>query len=1082
MIKTIRDNVQIVISDLLKENTIIVLKGIEDQHLPKINLQDLFNKSNTKSWLDLYESKRRIIYYEEFLFLYNFIISEFDHIYIVNNNIFNNFYPLNVDLALETKMQLADFFDHETDDTVSDIQVYDGEKYTKIYSNLKKINNTYWVRYNDESEIYNSAIKTINIFDTDNKNTLEIIDENQEYSKNKILYLQEPDDYLNLLDILFNQNQNFVYTNIDSYTGNKETLIEKLSLLQKYNKNLKILKITKIKQKLEYNPEFKNILKQYWGHDSFRSLKVYDIDNIQNGTKTVKEISQEDIINDIAFQVESVVNKAEFDYSDVFVTAPTGAGKSAMFLIPAIYLAEKYNLVTLVISPLIGLMNDQVSNLEKLSYKHAKTINSDISQIEKEEIMQDIKDGKCHILYLSPEALLARSDISQIIGDRQIGLIVIDEAHIVTTWGKQFRPDYWYLGDYIKKLRKKQSLNSHPFIIATFTATAIYHGVEDMYSETLDSLNMRKTITYLGYVKRDDIDIKISEIETRRQRGQYQLEKFEDLLKTVDRAIIMNKKTLIYFPNIPLIESFYNYCKTLEKSNYIAKYYGPMNSEDKKESAELFKTGEKRVMLATKAFGMGIDIKDISIVCHFAPTGNVCDYVQEIGRAARDPNIKGEAIYSHMRNDFQHINRLHGLSTVKKYQLIKVIQKVNELFNIKLNSENLIHSRLSKKRNEMLVDAENFTYIFEGPRESSQEELIAKVKTALLLIQKDYTSKMGFSPFAMRPSTLFAQGFFEISGDFIDGLIKRYGLSCFRECPNAENIYTVNLQKIWEKDFSKNLSFPKFKFLLYSADKELDKFNLNKMIPATCIQLEFTENENCAHIQNAIDFILRNSADTGSYLKVEFDKNEKDKFKNIANYISKRTAISSFRATSIANILIATIKNYVRNYNRTMNAEIMKTRITQDGLESYTFNRPIENFINWICSMKKFIHTNEKDGILYVVKNKGEKDIKEIITALGYLEAINYLKFKASGGLNSQIYIYVNQTKTMEEVIRKPQYYNNKLLEKVAQRHKISVAMLTFLYQNNFDSATIWNYIENYFLGNIPEQVQRAQDSITVKI
>ena len=141
--------------------------------------------------------------------------------------------------------------------------------------------------------------------------------------------------------------------------------------------------------------------------------------------------------------------------------------------------------------------------------------------------MEDIKNGDCHILYLSPESLLARSDISQIIGDRKIGLIVIDEAHIVTTWGKQFRPDYWYLGDYIKKLRKKQKNINHPFVIATFTATAIHGGIEDMYTETLDSLNMRKPITYLGYVKRDDIKIKISELTTKKQRAQYQLDKFE---------------------------------------------------------------------------------------------------------------------------------------------------------------------------------------------------------------------------------------------------------------------------------------------------------------------------------------------------------------------------------------------------------------------------------------------------------------------------------------------------------------------------------------------------------------------------
>lgn len=1071
MLEIIKNKAKEITSNLLSSNNMVVYRGIENEDFNNIDLQELFNKKPTKGWMDLCNSNRRLISYEEFLYFYKFIIDEYDNVYIINNNIFNNFYPLNIKIPTETKFQLTDFFDHETDDSVSDIQVYDGEKYTKIYSNLKMINNSFWVRYNDETELFDPRIKIVNLFNYDSNKPLEIIEKNNEYPKENILYLQETEDYLYLLDAILNKQN--INVNIDSFVGDNEILIKKISLLQELYKNFKVFKIEQKEQSIECNPEFRKILKQYWGHNSFRKLKVYDNEDIKNGIKTVKEISQEDIIINLAKQVESVRKNPEYDYSDMFVTAPTGAGKSAMFLIPAIYLAEKYNLVTLVISPLIGLMNDQVSNLEKLSYKSAKTINSDISQVEKEEIMQSIKDGECHILYLSPESLLARSDISQIIGDRKIGLIVIDEAHIVTTWGKQFRPDYWYLGDYIKKLRKKQKQDpdSHPFIVATFTATAIYGGIEDMYTETLDSLNMRKPITYLGYVKRDNIKIKISELETKKQRGQYQLDKFEALLKTVDRSVIMNKKTLIYFPNIPLVESFYNYCKTFDKEKQIAKYYGPMSGEDKKESAELFKTGEKLVMLATKAFGMGIDISDISIVCHFAPTGNVCDYVQEIGRAARDPKIQGEAIYSHMRNDFQHINRLHGLSTVKKYQLIKVIQKVNELFNIKMNSEEFLSSHLSKKRNEMLVDAENFTYIFEGPRETPQEELIAKVKTALLLIQKDYTSKMGFSPFMMRPSTLFAQGYFEISDEIIDGLTKRYGINNFRLCNNTSNIYVVNLQKIWEKDYSKNLSFPKFKFLLYAADKELDNYNINKMMPVTCIQLKFIEDETYAKIQNAIDYILRKSVDDGTYLKVEYDKNEKDIFKNISNYISKRANITSFRATGIANILISTIKNYIRNYNNTMNAEIMKPRITQDGIESYTFNRPIENFIGWLCNMKKFIHANEKDGLLYIVKGKGEKTAKEIITALGYLEALNYVNFKASGGVNSQIYIYINQTKTMEEVIRKPQYYNNRLLEKVAQRHKISVAMLTYLYQNNFKSDEIWNYIEDYFLGQVPEQI-----------
>ena len=160
-------------------------------------------------------------------------------------------------------------------------------------------------------------------------------------------------------------------------------------------------------------------------------------------------------------------------------------------------------------------------------------------------------------------------------------------------------------------------------------------------------------------------------------------------------------------------------------------------------------------------------------------------------------------------------------------------------------------------------------------------------------------------------------------------------------------------------------------------------------------------------------------------------------------------------------------------------AEIIKPRPLKDGTESYEFNRSAENFILWIDDIKQYIKDNSVNGVLYITRGNNRISDKEIITALGFLESIGYLKFKASGGRDSQIYIYVNQTKTMFEVTKKPQYYNNSLLNKVAERHKISVAMMTFLYQNNFDSDTIWNYIENYFLGIIePQVIKLIRDSM----
>ena len=253
-------------------------------------------------------------------------------------------------------------------------------------------------------------------------------------------------------------------------------------------------------------------MNEYWGHKSFRKFPIYDLHALQHNEKKVKEVSQEAVIANLVEQVERCGRGLQ--PRDLFVTASTGAGKSVMFQVPAIYLAKKpEKLLTLVISPLIGLMNDQVQGVEKRHYYGAKTINSDISPVLKQDIMEKVKDGIYDILYLSPETLLARSDVEQLIGNRTIGMIVIDEAHIVTTWGKQFRPDYWYLGDHIRKLRKRQlQEKQRDLVVATFTATAIYHGKEDMYEETIDSLHMIEPITYLGYVRREDIKITIHQI------------------------------------------------------------------------------------------------------------------------------------------------------------------------------------------------------------------------------------------------------------------------------------------------------------------------------------------------------------------------------------------------------------------------------------------------------------------------------------------------------------------------------------------------------------------------------------------
>ena len=354
----------------------------------------------------------------------------------------------------------------------------------------------------------------------------------------------DEEDYLSMLDSIMFDKVSEVYIVEKNTTINRILLEDKirvLSYVYKDKVNIKINVVSETRAVTGKRPEFLNILKKHWGYESFLKMKVYNVDALNNKFKVLEEISQEDVITNIVEETEKCMGKK--DYRDVFVTASTGAGKSAMFQISAIYLAEEYNLFTIVISPLIGLMKDQVYNLELLNYKYARTINSDISPIQKQEIINDIADYKCHILYISPESLLSRSDLEQIIGDRTLGLMVIDEAHIVTTWGKQFRPDYWYLGDHLRKIKKSQLYKKGMgFVIATFTATAIYGGIENMYEETIQSLKMIDPITYLGFIKREDININIEKAELITGRTEYELEKFEQLINKIDYALMLNKK------------------------------------------------------------------------------------------------------------------------------------------------------------------------------------------------------------------------------------------------------------------------------------------------------------------------------------------------------------------------------------------------------------------------------------------------------------------------------------------------------------------------------------------------------------
>ena len=1042
-------------------NSIIVLRGIpidsvDLSHQQEINYDEIvINKLGY--FFNNILTKRKYITYEEYLLLREFILTQYSTVYILTNNIYMNQYPLDMYYSEETKAGLLTHFMDVDDNSCDDLQIGNIQAYIDLYVGLKEYNGFVIGTYCESSSTQSEREVYIELFDDASDCSVESVDQAMEY-----IDLVEESDYILLVKKVLSSLSE-IYIRTCNYTGDISKLSRRINILASNWSDWTdffIVRPSKVKEASDVRNEYTEILKRYWGHSSFREINVYDMAKLEDGKKEVLSISQANVISDLVQQVERCENQGT-DYRDIFVTAPTGAGKSVMFQVPAIYLAEKYDLLTIVISPLIGLMNDQVKNLEVKQYKYAKTINSDISPIIKQEIMEKVATSQYHILYISPETLLSRSDIDQLIGKRTIGMIVIDEAHIVTTWGKQFRPDYWYLGDHIKKLRKNQlAKQRRSFVIATFTATAIYHGLEDMYTETINSLHMLNPITYLGYVKRDDIEIVIDRKEKKKEtRSEYEYDKFQYIERLIMRAMITNKKTLIYFPTVALINRCNEYFISRQMASKIAIYHGSLSKDKKEENYEKFLSCEKLVMFATKAFGMGIDINDIEIVAHFAPTGNVCDYVQEIGRAARRSDIIGEARYLYDAGDFKHINRLHGLTMIQKYQLVEVIKKIDELYTVNLNhGARRVHTR---RRNAMLLDAENFSYIFYSPV-GDDDNSINKVKTALLIIQKDFESKFGFSPIVVRPIPLFSVGFFEIDPQTQKKLLQIFP-NCLEEIEESKHICKIDLDIIWKKDAEcAASSFPQFKYLLYTKDKELTFAQKYLMNAALCVSIEYSPDSNSQFEQfwNALRSYISIKVLSGEYVAEE----------DIVDALVHACSVSKYKARAICKVIISSMDAYRRNFTKGM-TPIAKEHPTKDGHINYQFNVAVNSYFSWVEKKFRVVQKETQDGKLYLINDSGTST-KEISTVLGILETLDVLSFEMIGGANSQLYIYINQIQSLKNILNNPHRYTNRLLDMVSERHLISVKMLTYLYESGFNSAQMWDLLEDYFLGTIPERVK----------
>ncbi|MCK5097307.1 MAG: ATP-dependent DNA helicase RecQ, partial [Desulfobacteraceae bacterium] len=303
---------------------------------------------------------------------------------------------------------------------------------------------------------------------------------------------------------------------------------------------------------------------------------------------------------------------------------PTGGGKSICYQIPALHRYSRLGELTVVISPLKALMKDQVDNLNKATgTESAAAINGSLTLPERGAVMEKVRLGDIGILYISPEQLRNFS-IAELIKTRDVGCWVFDEAHCLSKWGHDFRPDYLHVSEFISEYCA--ACKGYP-LVGAFTATAKKDVIQEISSHFSEKLEL-DIDCFIGGVQRENLNFQVWPV-TKNEKYDVIFNCLKENLSEPDKggAIVYCSKRR----NTEEISEFLN-----EKGIPSQAFHAGRNEPDKRNIQDDFVDGKIPVICATNAFGMGIDKKDIRLVIHADIPGSLENYLQEAGRAGRD--------------------------------------------------------------------------------------------------------------------------------------------------------------------------------------------------------------------------------------------------------------------------------------------------------------------------------------------------------------------------------------------------------------------------------------------------------------
>ncbi|WP_297644375.1 DEAD/DEAH box helicase [uncultured Bacteroides sp.] len=779
----------------------------------------------------------------------------------------------------------------------------------------------------------------------------------------------------------------------------------------------------------------KDLLKEVYGYNQFRELEIYD--DLFKGKEKVT-LSQGQLIENVIREVEKA-QQAEAHPDNILLTAPTGSGKSLLFQLPAIYLGREYNLLTIIISPLKALIVDQVEGLQDIGYSRVAYASSDLSPEQKTEVYRQVREGEIDLFYLSPELLLSY-DIKHFVGERRIGLIVIDEAHTVTTWGKEFRVDYWFLGRYLKDLKKNLG---YAFPLFALTATAVWNpnGGNDMIFDTIRSLQMDSCMLYIGTVKRRNIGFDIRQLSI--EEGEtYDKAKQNVVAARID-DFLDGHKTLLYYPFAGGIDMRMKGWVKPANWHLVASYYGKKDKEQKAEIVREFKGGTKQLIVATKAFGMGVDISDIDRVYHVAPSGTFVDYIQEIGRAARDADVRGIAATDFHERDFYYMKRLHQTGNIAQEQLALILRKLMEVY------------RMKGGKNAIQVSLSDFEFIVKLPRTRNKLEYEAElgqfIKTALLWLEEDLAQRYGRHLLEVSPQNLLTEGY--IQDKTGDAFIREFQ-DYLTPVEGQEGVYKARLEALWEERFP-DFGYKDFK-------QKLNNGTLWEGSRAVSVgKHEVLLKEDAAVIRERMDALFKSLV---TLLKTALLKSK-----------------GRFDEEELRNLFAAHGMD-VRSAKRFIGS-LLESR-TEEGRS-----------VSYISSVKKkesnelsFTVTKGFDLLLSryqklfsqrIVGSKGDRllfyctPFSDLNMLLNLLSMLDCLSFSVEGGGTPCVLVRFHDADTLQQLVSGDDY-RNLILDNNEQIFQEQIELFSLFFgTDKLTDEQRWDFVEDYFTGTVVEELKR---------